>query len=209
MSQKTKEIDKVFSPSSFGVVYYEEPKDADFHDEKKKQAEEDVYKEVVLGLEGDLKNIGMDLTYSSKIIIREVAMNIVLLNRVKFEIICKGLLRDKKILKQDFVSYKQTPYSQKYSKSISYDVLHVHGDEEIHPLFDKYLPKLQKQINEGLKALALLPVQQIERQKLTIIKKLKQRYKDVYGEISVEAKTEKNIHLKKIYNNLQNPRSKS
>jgi len=57
-------------------------------------------------------------------------------------------------------------------------------------LFDKLIPRLQDQINKGLKQLGLLPVQQIEKQKLTIIKKLKQRFEEIGGEYSVKAEKE-------------------
>jgi len=192
MSQKTKEIDNVFDPSSFRILYCENSKDEDVFDEKKKKAENDLYEEIVEGLKSDLEKLGMELTYSSKIIIGEIAMNILLLNRVKFEIICKGLLRDKKILKPEYISSKRdSARPSNTSKSISYEILHVHGDEEIHPLFDKLIPKLQKQINEGLKSLGLLPVQTIERQKLTIIKKLRQKYQE--GTIEVKAEKQVNV----------------
>jgi len=62
--------------------------------------------------------------------------------------------------------------------------------EEIHPLFDKLIPRLQKQINGGLKKLGLLPCQQIEKQKLTIIKKLRQRYEQIDKEYSIKAEKE-------------------
>ncbi len=38
--------------------------------------------------------------------------------------------------------------------------------------------KFQKQVHEELKQLRLLPIQQTEKQRLTISEKLRQRYKD-------------------------------
>ncbi len=188
---QTKNLDNVFNPSDYGVVYNETPTEEDAFNEKKKKHEDDIYNEVIHGLQADMEELGMHITYSSKILIGEVAMNILLLNRVKYQIICKDLLRDKKVLKPTHLSHKRDPaHHYEYSKSMSYDVLHIHGDEEIHPVFDKLLPKLQKQINNGLKELGLLPIQQIERQKLTIIKKLRQRYEQIDKEYSIKAEKE-------------------
>lgn len=193
VSNKTKEIDNVFAPSSFSVNYPSERKEEDLMNEKKKQGEEKIYKEVVLGLESDLKNLGMDLTYSSKIIIREIAMNTVLINRIKLYFVCRGLLRDKRMIKPIYTVNKQdSACPSKTTKSIAYEEQFLY-EEEINPVFDKLLPKIQKQINEGLKALALLPVQQIERQKITIIKKLRQRCNALDKEYIIETKTEKNV----------------
>jgi len=203
MSQKTQEpmkketyiqsenLDRVFNPSDYKVVYNEEPTNEELYNEKMKKAEDDLYREVIRGLESDMENLGMSLTYSSRMIINEIAMNVLLLNRIKFQIICKGLLRDKKVLKADHTtSQRDSAYPSKVSKSISYDVFHIHDNEEIHPLFDKLIPKLQDQINKGLKQLGLLPVQQIEKQKLTIIKKLKQRFEEIDKEYSIKAEKE-------------------
>jgi len=190
--RKTNNLDRAFNPSSFEVVYYEDVTEEEAKDEKKKKCENDLYNEVIVGLETDMKNLGMDLTYSSKILIGEVAMNILLLNRIKSQIICRGPLREKKILKKVHTSLeKSSDYSLKKSTSKwdFYDYFPA-NEETIHPLFDKLLPKLQKQINDGLKALGLLPSQTIERQKLVIIKKLRQKCESLGGEISIEAKKE-------------------
>ena len=190
--RKTNNLDRAFNPSSFEVVYYEDVMEEEAKDEKKKKCENDLYNEVFVGLEIDMKNLGMDLTYASKILISEVAMNILLLNRIKFQLICRGPLRERKILKKTHTSLeKSSDYSLKKSTSKwdFYDYFPA-NEETIHPLFDKLLPKLQKQINDGLKALGLLPSQTIERQKLVIIKKLKQQCASLGGEVSIEAKKE-------------------
>ena len=197
MSQKklkSSQLDFVFNPANYGVVYYESPTEKDVLNEKKQKQEDDVYNEVVKGLEDDLIKLGMELTYSSKIIIGGIARDIVMLNRIKYQFICKGLLRHKTVLKPDSVRVKKEDYlSKKVSKLISYDNLIVFDSEEIHPIFDKLIPKLDKQIKEGLKFLGLLPVQQIERQKLTIIKKLRQKYEKLDGEYIVKAEKEKRV----------------
>lgn len=62
MSQKTQEtmkkvkhiqtgnLDRMFNPSDYKVVYNEEPNDEDLYNEKMKKAEDDLYNEVVQGL---------------------------------------------------------------------------------------------------------------------------------------------------------------
>jgi hypothetical protein len=210
MSQKTQEsikkenftqsknLDRVFNPSDYKVFYNENSTKEDIYDEKKKKAEDDLYKEVVQGLEADMENLGMNLTYSSRMIINEIAMNVLLLNRAKSELICKGVLTEKKAIKASYISSKKDPaYPTKTSKSIDYEVFPIHGSEEIHPIFDKLISKLHDQINKGLKQLGLMPVQQIERQKLTIIKKLKQRYEEIGQEYSVKAEKEVSFPKKK------------
>ena len=47
-----------------------------------------------------MAKLGIEVTYSSDILIREVALNILLVNRIKSEIICRGLLRNKEVLKK-------------------------------------------------------------------------------------------------------------
>lgn len=180
----TEKLDAVFNPAQFGVTYPESWEEESALDEDKRKQENDLYCEVINGLESDLEKLGMELTYSAKIVVREIAMNLVLLERIKTQFICRGLLRHKQELKKSYVS------ENKSSKSLSYENFFT-NEEEIHPLFDRLVPKLQKQINDGLKSLALLPVQQIERQKLVIVKKLRQRYETLYGEVSVEAREEK------------------
>ena len=189
---KTENLKNAFNPASFKVMYREEVTEEETRDEKKKKCENDLYNEALVGLETDMKNLGMDLTYTSTILISEVAMNILLLNRIKFQLICRGPLRERKILKKTHTSLeKSSDYSLKKSTSKwdFYDYFPA-NEETIHPLFDKLLPKLQKQINDGLKALGLLPSQTIERQKLVIIKKLRQKCESLGGEISIEAKKE-------------------
>ena len=196
MSQKIKEmntekLDCIFNPSQYEVIYSEEvDKDSSLNEEKKKR-EDKLYKEIVDGLESDMINLGMDLTYSAKMVIREVALNLVLLGRIKLHLIGRGLLKNKTIVKPDYIVTKRdAAYPSKISRSISYEREYL-DQEEIHPVFDTLLPKLQKQINDGLKALGLLPSQQIERQKLVIVKKLRQKYESLESEVSVEARGER------------------
>ncbi len=187
---KTENLDKAFNPSVFEVMYYENVTEKEAKNQEKKKCENDLYSEVVEGLEGDMEGLGMKITYSSEILIREVAMNVLFLNRTKAQMICRGPLREKRELKKTAVSEEKFyAHNPKKFKSISYDYF-PSNNEEVHPLFDKLMPKLQKQINDGLKALGLLPSQTIERQKLVIIKKLRQQCDSLGREVSIEAKRE-------------------
>ncbi|MFH1311481.1 MAG: hypothetical protein ABIH65_03690 [Nanoarchaeota archaeon] len=186
----------IFNLSQFWLLSYpEKPSENDFLDETRKETENKTYQNIVSGLESDLKNLGMDITYASKIIIREIAMNLLFLQRVKASLICKDLLVEKMLLKPSYSSSKkENDYShyKSSSRSISYDYL-PSNNNSVHPLFEKLVPQLQKQINDGLKALALLPCQQIERQKLTIIKKLRQRCESLDKEYTIKAESQKSL----------------
>ena len=166
-------LDSAFNPADYGVYYPENYEEEDLLNKDKQKRENDLYDEVVNGLKEDMAKLGVEISYSSEILIREVGLNILLMNIIKSQIICKGLLRDEKLWKKSYTSDKNDRYSGKSSKSISYD--YFPGEQEIHPLFDKLIPKLQKQINEGLRQLGLLPSQQIERQKVMLVEKLKKR----------------------------------
>lgn len=191
-------LGSIFNPAQFNVRYYAEPVTEDFIKEKDKQFEQDTYENIVNGLESDLTNLGMELTYSARIIIGEVAMNMIFLQRIKGYFICRDLMRNKIHLKQNFVAYSQAyPSSPRKTKEISYDWIPV-NEEEIHPVIEKLFPHLQKQINDGLKSLGLLPAQQIERQKLTIVKKLRQQYENMSTELSVKKEIIGNKEERKI-----------
>ncbi len=201
MSQKIKEIETdekakedllylgaIFNLSQFQLLSYPEcPSGNDILDENKKEAENKTYQNIVSGLESDLEGLGMDITYTARIIIGEIAMNLLFMQRVKAHMICKDLLVEKRILKKNHISSEKSyDYSSKKTNSTYnfYDYYPSNNDS-VHPLFEKLVPQLQKQINNGLKTLGLLPSQTIERQKLVIVKKLKQQCENIEAEYSV------------------------
>jgi len=79
-------------------------------------------------------------------------------------------------LKEDLISLgiNVTYSSKEKSTFIDYDK-YTTNNQEIDPVFKELIPLLQKQINKGLKDLGLLPSQQINMQKITIVKRLRQR----------------------------------
>lgn len=193
MSQKDESeinIDAIFNFAQFSLYYPADQREEYLKDEKKKKWEDGIYHEVINGLKNDIEQAGLELTYSARIIIGKIAMNIVMLNRIKYQFVGRGLLRDKMSLKPEQIIKKHPDsYPRTTSSTIYYDTFMTYDAEEVHPIFDKLIPKLYKQIDDGLKQLGLLPIQQIERQKLTIVKKLKRKYEDLEAEYSVKAES--------------------
>lgn len=190
-------IDKTFNTSEYNVYAYNYNSDlegAKSVNEKNKEFEKELFKEITQNLESDMKESGLRVSYAAKIIIRDVALNILILNRFKKEIVCRDLVKEKEVLK--------TTSSRKYESynpSKKTETTHHHdkvrsGEIEINSVVNKEVPRLQKQIKEGLRELGLLPLQQVEQQTLTIKKSLK---KDGQ-EISVQAsKKSQSIQKKK------------
>lgn len=189
--ESQKYLNKIYNPS-LHVMFY--PRFDDGSEQKKQkliskqEIDKKTYSEIVQGLENDLINSGMNLTYASRILINQIASNLLILFQLKTEFITKGILQPKKIWKKDKEITKKKNFS-KNTKDFCYE--EYWGEDKVHPAYEKLIPKIQKKINEDLKALGLLPTQQIERRKLTIIQKLKQEHKDFLQknqEYSVEAK---------------------
>jgi hypothetical protein len=202
MSQKTDTdiLGGIFNLAQFHKVqYYDNPREEDYENSEKKESEDLTYTNIVEGLESDLRNLGAEVTYSSKILIGEIAMNLLFLQRVKRHMLCRDLLFEEEVLKHSRSSIKKDgSYSHKKTESVSkeYDYYPSHK-LAVHPLFDKLVPQLQKQINAGLKALGLLPSQQAERKKLVIVQKLREKCEQLDREYTVRAEAEK-THLKKV-----------
>jgi len=172
-----------FDPSHFYLIPSTKIKESNKHgpefNKKISKLLTERFDEIVKELERDFKETGLDSTFSSDIIINQVAMNMIVLEQVLIQsralpfldIIDKGIV----LLKKDILNSEYTPMNKEYN---------------IHPYFEKMFFRLQNQINDGLKKLGLLPMQQIEKQKLTIIKKLKQRCAQIEKEYSVKAEKE-------------------
>ena len=137
------------------------------------------FDDLVKELEKDFKENGLNPTFSSDILISQVAMNMIVLEKVLLQSQAMPFLdiihKDIVLIKQDILNSEYTPMNKEYN---------------VHPYFEKMFFRLQNQINDGLKKLGLLPMQQVEKQKLTIIKKLKQRCKEIEKEYSVKAEKE-------------------
>lgn len=180
-----------FNPSDFEVVEYHSFQEKQKLIENRKTKEKELFSEVVNGLIGDLESLGFEVTYASKIIINTVAQNIVLSQRFKIETAYDSIMvSDSKLVTDKTITTKCDPYGRSRSERYYENLL---LGEKVNPSFEKYLPKLQKQISEGLKSLGLHPTQLVERQKITIVKKLRQRYENLTGELSIEASKEKGV----------------
>jgi len=128
------------------------------------------FNEICGELENDLINLGMSINFTTKIIIRKVTMNIIFLKKIVRQTYSTSIITK--------VPKNITPLNNGVSKTYT----PLREDIDVHPFFEKLIFKFQKEIDNGLKQLALLPIQQIERQKLVIVKKLKQKYKNMEEE---------------------------
>lgn len=148
------------------------------------------FDQIVTVLEEDFKDTGMQLTFSSRILINQVAMNMITLEKVLLQsqiiFLVDVIHKDIVLVKKELLMSEYTPMNKEYN---------------IHPYFEKLYFRLQDQINAGLKKLGLLPMQQIEKQKLTIIRKLKQRFEEIDKEYSVKAEKEVLTPKKRVSEN--------
>lgn len=195
-----KNLNNVFNPSAYTLYF---PKDIPNEEEwlktlekDTKEAEQGIYDEAVSGLESDLTSNGMELTYSSGIIIREVALTLLIIHRLKKYLILRDIVRNKILTKKSYESLHYSEYPKRFkSRSTDYEQIYTNV-EEPHPVLEE-IAKLEKKVNECLKCLGLLPVQQMERQKLTIMRKLRQKYENMHEEVSITATKEKDTFSKK------------
>ena len=143
--------------------------------ESRQELEKALYEEIATNLEKDVQDLGIPVTYATKILIGEIAMNLVMVSRVKFIMVQDSLLRTRGKIKPTSVN-KEGRSSKR--KTIDYEEV-CPFEEDVHPVFSDFLPKLEKRINISLKLLGLLPQQQAERQKFMLIKKLKKKLFEV------------------------------
>lgn len=185
-------LDKIFNPSWPGFLINDY-----FTEEEKKERlisrqefERRTYQEITKELEQDLINVGIPVSYSTKILIGELAFNLILYSRVKFYLLNRDILKEGYVWK--VFGYSGNRLSNR--KRIDYDQLY--SKEYIHPLFGDYLIKLEKTINNQLRLLGLLPEQQIERQKIKLIQRLKKKLYEIGDQnksVEVSAVFEKQI----------------
>lgn len=184
-------LSNTFNPSDFEVVQYHSFQEKQKLVETRKNKEKDLFDEVVNGLICDLETLGFEITYASKILINMVAQNVVLMQRFKLETAYEQLIVPNSKLVFDKNVVTKCDYYGKARNERYYENVLI--GQKVNPAFEKYLMKLQKEISNGLKSLGLHPTQLIERQKLTIVRKLRQKYEDLTSEITIEASKEKNI----------------
>jgi len=117
------------------------------------EEEREYFNEIRIELENDLTNLGMSINFATKMIIGKVAMNAIFLKKIVYQVYSFSILTK--------VPKNITPLNK--GASIVYTPLRE--DLDVHPFFEKLIFKFQKEIDNGLKQLALLPVQKIERKK--------------------------------------------
>jgi len=182
-------LDYMFNPSEIKYFYTQTNKKQDKESERVSKKfideEKNYFKEICKELIRDMVGLGLSVNFSSKILIRNVAMNIIFLKKVIFQMSGTTLVNNvpKKVipLKNGIIT-KYTPF---------------YHEVDLHPFFEKLIFKLQREIDNGLKQLGLLPIQQIERQKLTIVKKLREKYENFDKEYIVKAESQKSLPNKR------------
>lgn len=168
-------LKNVFDPSWFKV----QPREGLDSEEKetrvlsRSEFEKLAYEEVVNSLKEDLAKLSIPVNYATKIIIGEIAMNIILISRIKWEFVDRPVVYRKNIIRPS--NYRSKLYAGE--KSVSYDI--IAEQEIVHPVYSEFLPKLERELNKQLSLLGLLPQQQIERQKVILVEKLKKRLIDI------------------------------
>jgi hypothetical protein len=129
----------------------------------------EVYDNIFRLIEEDVKATGIPLTNTSKILIGDLAMNLALLHRARLYVLSH--------------TFKEIPEKIRPIESsrwgISYKIFHK--KTAFHNLIEKDIPRLEKQIYAGIKALGLLPYQQLERQKVTIVQTMKQKLSEQFA----------------------------
>ena len=168
-------LDKAFSPKEDGFLIINEMPIKDDREILLNRAnfENKLKNEVIENLVNDLEHSGVKVNYSMKILISQIALNLILIERIKF------YLQNRELVQYRY-EYRPSSISKSNLKGlteIKYES--VESKERIHPLYDDYVFKLQKAINKQLELLGLLPTQQIERQKIMIIEKMKKRLLEV------------------------------
>ena len=156
--------------------------------------EKSIFEETVTSLTDDLQKMGVEINFPIQVIIGEIAMNVIQIARVQFWIFVKNKpMQQVWSYKADYTKAEEGGgYKKKCVERTPYE-----SHEELSPLYE-YILKLEKRLNSNLELLGLLPKQQIERQKLVIIQKMRQRLmkiEDKEGTYTVEAiaKSRKNV----------------
>lgn len=132
------------------------------------------YEEITQGLTNDLTELGITINYATKIIIGELAFDLILFSRLKFHTINRNLTREIVQYKPWMVKPSERVHNTKVTEYSAID-----STEEMHPIYDDFIFKLQKNINKLLALVHLLPGQQMQQQKLVIIQKMKERLLDI------------------------------
>lgn len=164
---------------------------------KRADYEATLCQEITDNLLKDVEASGVCLNYSIRILVNEIALNLMLLSRVKFYLVNRELIQHR---------YEHRPSSINNNhltgnKTMKYEA--VESKERIHPLYDDFVLKLEKAINQQLGLLGLLPEQQRELHKIKVIENYKKRLVELEtGNTSysrdLHIKSEKGLQLNKL-----------
>lgn len=136
---------------------------------KRANYEATLCQEITDNLLKDLEASGVTVNYSARILINEIALNLALLSRIKFYLVNRELIQSRYDHKPSSICTNRLTGN----KSIKYEA--VESKERIHPLYNDFVLKLEKTINQQLGLLGLLPEQQREIYKIKVIENYKKR----------------------------------
>ena len=118
--------------------------------------EPSLYAEVLNGLSNELQEQGMKITFSTKLLLEQVAMTVIRIQRARLMETNSNL---------QVVGVADTKLTSNYEEKVY---------PSLHPITG-YIERLEKKLIYLLKQLGLLPEQQVERQKVMLVEKMKQR----------------------------------
>ena len=130
-----------------------------------------LFDEVLENIKKDLEDLNIIVNYSTTILITELAWNLVIFSRIKHLLGRKEIIKYKSNFRLSNIHKTATDSGQcnfRHYESID-------NVDYIHPLYNEFLFKLEKNINKVLELLGLLPQQQLERKKVLFVEKLKQK----------------------------------
>tara|TARA_Y100000310_G_C20448716_1_gene699661 strand:+ start:296 stop:865 length:570 start_codon:yes stop_codon:yes gene_type:complete len=184
-------LNLMFNPAWIGFLFDSHMNNEEFIDKtiKRRDFEKEMYPEIVKGLEEDLKQLGQPITFAVKILIVELANNLILYSRIKFHMAHRNIIQNDNVCRLDTKKQRKMTGETSYFYDIQY------AKEGIHPLYDGFLFKLQKSINNQLKLLGLLPEQVIQRERIKVVERLKKKLVQIEnpeGKYDVEMVYEKN-----------------
>jgi len=201
------ELWHIFNPAAFGLredrpFTTENEKGFVFHQDV---FEDTLYKEITTQLTADLEQAGVPLTYTARILISSIALNLISISRITSQMHGQSLLHNKtekfvaKIRKEKSEAKNNNSQStvNTYNNNLTHsenaqDNATNNGQEvktfdyssrengiEVHPIYNELYFKLQKTVIIQLEKLGLMPNQNMERQKWQIVEKLKKHILEV------------------------------
>jgi len=161
-------LTKTFNPEHRMFNISKDDKDITKKFKNRASFESQIFDEVYTNLIKDLECCGVNANYSIRILIHEIALNLVLISRIKTHLVSRPPSVEAQELKVHCVQNDRGT-GKKLVEFLPYD-----GKEYV-PQAYFFLIRLQKETTKLIEKLGLLPQQQVERQKLVIIERMKKK----------------------------------